>query len=287
MERIFVLGLPDSKKKFVLEKDFEPEFLDIYPDNFEEFPKNLQGIYKVELLIIQWVFPYKFELKKEVNEEFYTHHFVMTDENCSKIYSSALIYHESFQNYGFIPKAIVCMSRHNLLGFHKQFLNKISCILSDSLERVRVPKRYFDQFELLISHHGEAKAERLWDKDFTEIYSHSFKMNKENHEINGKSLIEFYISLVFTELCVPNEASRINIRDIEGNNTFSYVHGKNQGNFYSDIEGLLLLTRKLSSDSILKIIECILQEKQIIFISDNTETLVLSIESLMELIRPL
>ncbi|CAD8179469.1 unnamed protein product [Paramecium pentaurelia] len=250
-------------------------------------------------------------------------HFVLTDEKGQQKFCTSLLYyekvyvknkHKHFQKLSktfpkiaikqiiknplildedtqliYAPKTITLVSHSPSFDLQRQFLVFFynSYIIDRGLNSIGLCEDHLKQFERLVLTHGLNGAEQEWNQQ--EVIH--LKQLEQDY-IMDQDILEFYISVLFTlnkKTLLTDEDQNHEIRI-----TKCEVHNEIL-RFRTNDQEILSLTNftfrplfsRLSLVNIMRIVMCIISEKQMLFFSSNISEIPQITEGLLSLIKPL
>jgi len=201
----------------------------------------------------------------------------------------------------YIPKSITLVSTIPSFDAQKQILYYFydSLLKKDTTQperSIRIPKKYIDQLETIISKKKQEKShvqiDDMWTQTFSydrNLYLKGLKKNEE-YIIKETQLREFYISAMFSLLDLskgPVERVVLKLHNDHPDEEFiRYRVNKSMG-IDLPTTGYKSLFKKLSAKNLVKVFKAILLEKQIIFFSSQPGEIPYITEAFINLLSPL
>ncbi|KAM3143925.1 hypothetical protein pb186bvf_003976 [Paramecium bursaria] len=189
----------------------------------------------------------------DLNSKNYLHQFILTDSRGVLRYCTSLVIYEKHQNK-FIPYSYVLVSSYQNLIQQKHFMTSLYNGIFDHLSRYK---------------------DRGWQMDGLIMKNQHF--------------LEYYLSLASSKIqgiyFLPKQIPRGNKQEVI--NDIIIDNPRIRQNLYNQDISFQALFQKLSMTSVIKLVQCIILEKQIILFSNQVWDLANIAEALLSFIYPL
>ncbi|CAD8154625.1 unnamed protein product [Paramecium octaurelia] len=189
----------------------------------------------------------------DINSKNYLHQFVITDQSGKLRYCTSLVVFENLKSDFYIPFAYVIVSEQSNLIRQKSYMRAMYIAIFDRVTRFR---------------------DRGWQMG--------------SQKLSNQQLFEFYLSVGITNLnglyFIPKQIMRTRqelITDLMINNP------SHKNNLYNKDISFNALFSKLSIKSIIKVVQSIILEKQIILFTSQVWDLATIVEAFLQFIYPL